>query len=230
MQPRAPLSLPAIAATVLCGTVALFGSGEGQAQEVEASLADARRDADGFANCVIRGSKRSWAARLDEPFGTPQSILALRKAVEDQQDCVMGGVARMRFPPLLLRGLIYEALYTSDNRGKPEIASFEGVEPILYPFPGEDSIDVAGQYRAMMTLGDCVVRHAPAEAHALLLTRVESSKEKASFPMLMPALRSCVQEGVTLKLNRSTVRAALAEPMYRLTAAARAAQLAKAVN
>jgi hypothetical protein len=217
-----------LAGATLAAVLALSAAGETRAQSEEpAPTSHARKSAADFAKCVIRGEKERWLARLDKPFGSAQSLAALSEAVTHEQSCVNFGVAKLRFPPVLLRGLVFEALYVSDFGRLPTVESFEGAAPISYPFADEQYLEPAIQYRVMMTLGDCVVRHSPAAARAMILTRVETANEKAAIDPLRLALASCIEQGVQLKLTRTTVRAALAEPLYRLTKAPRTAAPAK---
>jgi hypothetical protein len=68
--------------------------------------------------------------------------------------------------------------------------------------------------------GECVVRSAPSQARALLLTIPDSPEEKASFDALRPAFAECLSEGASLRFGRTTLRGTIAINYYRLARAA----------
>ena len=68
--------------------------------------------------------------------------------------------------------------------------------------------------------GECVVRNAPAQARALLLTVPDSPEEKSSFDALQPALAECLPEGSTLRFGKTSLRGTIAINYYRLARAA----------
>ena len=85
------------------------------------------------------------------------------------------------------------------------------------------SYDEERSFAYLSMYGECVVRIAPLQAQALLLTRPDSPEESVRFRSLSPALSSCLPEGATLKFGKVTLRGTIAINYYRLAMAARAA-------
>ncbi|SOB80867.1 hypothetical protein SAMN06297144_1277 [Sphingomonas guangdongensis] len=123
----------------------------------------------------------------------------------------------MRLQPASFRDALYPALYRRAfaRRGAP--AGVAGLSPLDLgrEFDG-DSAQLSTQYRAQRALGDCVARQAPAAAHALLLSVPRSAEERAATIQLTPAIGGCVADGRTVQLNRSDLRAAVGEALYKL--------------
>jgi hypothetical protein len=68
--------------------------------------------------------------------------------------------------------------------------------------------------------GECVVRADPANARALLASKVDSLAESGIFTSLGPALGGCVVAGRKFTLGKSVVRGTIAYNYYRLASAA----------
>lgn len=79
---------------------------------------------------------------------------------------------------------------------------------------------VASNFFYLSHYGECVVRGAPAEAKALVLTVPDSVQEKSAFDSLQPALATCLPEGKTIKFGREALRGTIAINYYRLARAA----------
>jgi hypothetical protein len=71
--------------------------------------------------------------------------------------------------------------------------------------------------------GECIVRFAPSESKALLLTPPDSDGETAAFGRLQPALSNCMPVGRTIRFGRVALRGGIAINYYRLAYAARPA-------
>lgn len=71
----------------------------------------------------------------------------------------------------------------------------------------------------MSAFGECVVRTAPAAAHALLMTEVESDPEPARFKALSPAFGGCMRAGQSLSIDKGVLRGSIAMNYYRLAKA-----------
>ena len=208
-----------IAAAILC-----FAGTPAGAQQMNGTDAHARVSAARFATCLVRHGARSWRAVLKEPVGGEGWMARFQRNLDSvclrdyRAENVQGvTVMSLSFTPLLLRGNMFDALYRIDFGAKPAVASFDAIPALVYPVADGAEETVAQPYLVNMALGDCVARKAPGEARAFLLTEVASAAETAALQALAPAFAACVPAGAELALTRSKARAALAEPLYRLT-------------
>ncbi|MFL6760409.1 hypothetical protein [Sphingomonas sp.] len=74
---------------------------------------------------------------------------------------------------------------------------------------------------ALETFSDCVIRANPVGSQVLLRSKINSDDEMQAIHALIPAMSGCVDRGNQFKLDRETVRGALAFNFYRLAYASR---------
>jgi hypothetical protein len=151
--------------------------------------------------------------------------------------------AQMRFKGDLYRYALADALVRRELASEP-VPNLANVPPISHREPGpaplpvdekgsklsqqryEEALkghDAQVAFNFLARYGDCVVRAAPAQTKALLLTKPDSPEETVQFGGLGPALGNCMPEGHTLRFGRVALRGTLAINYYRLAHAARAA-------
>ncbi|MGN6278132.1 MAG: hypothetical protein ACTHM8_05365 [Sphingomonas sp.] len=180
---------------------------------------DARVTLSKFMRCVMNRHEYKILPLLERPVG------ALREpnwAALADDDCLEVS-GSLKFAPMLMRGEIYNILYRKEFGGTQPVTSFAGAPQINYPFADpvpSDSKD-ANTYKLEMALGDCTARAQPEEARSLVMSDVESSEEQSAVQALVPAISACLPKGQTLNMNKSTIRAFVAESLYRLTVAKR---------
>lgn len=162
---------------------------------------------------------------LDVPFGAdyPDKLakalpsICLNEAIGHTPT----GPSSLRFSPILTRGLLFEALYRQDFGRRPVAPEFDRVPQRSYPIAG---VDKAGQssrrdYQALMRIGDCSARAAPAGVQALLATDAASDDEQRAIADLHDAWLACLPGHRELPFSAEMVRATVAEPFYRLVRA-----------
>jgi hypothetical protein len=86
----------------------------------------------------------------------------------------------MRVNVLLVRGLLYEALYRHDKDKLPKALNIAALPRQTYPVDELAALPtrLIRDYRSLMFMGDCTVRNAPDKVQAVLNTTVESAQEK----------------------------------------------------
>ncbi len=198
--------------------LAVFGAAPAMAQIDQRPLKSPREEAALMGRCLVNASGGYWRRVIDEPFGDRASFDLFEKGIL-ASSCIKQMVNEVRFPPILARGMIYNALYERDFKKAPPIASFEDAPAIVFPVAETAPASVADQYRNSMAIGECVARAMPVETRNFVLSRVGSPEEQAALGPLMPALQQCIPEGMEVTLKISVVRAAVVEPLYRLTQA-----------
>lgn len=174
-----------------------------------------------YSECVIgsrQGQERAIAFLRHVP-NTPEWLAAGNRLV--YPDCLRSpfGQARMRVSPLTLRPAMFAALYRR-RFGKTVPASLAGEPPLTLSrlFDGPPDA-VPKQNIAQLAFGSCVARADTAAAHRLLVARPWTSAEDAALPAVTEAMRGCLTDSQTLRLNRSTARGVIAEALYDLSSA-----------
>jgi len=119
------------------------------------------------------------------------------------------GVAVMT-PPDVLRGIMAEAVL--EKTGKAEA---------LQPAPAQtgtayrrDWFAITGRDPTVDEMAVCTAEQNPAAIRTLLETKPETPEELAAVKDLGATLGPCLPQGATLKANRQSLRAALAEALF----------------
>lgn len=115
-------------------------------------------------------------------------------------------------PPLAYQ--MPEPLRTTDSKGKP--LSAEKLESQRKAIASKLNWIAIGQF------GECVARANPGAVPALVRTEPGSDAEVAALKAFGPQLPACLPKGVTIELDRSSLRNSLAVAYYRLGTAPRA--------
>jgi hypothetical protein len=198
----------------------------------------------GYADCVV---KRQPAKASEAVLSTVDNDALLKNyQMLIIGDCLVQQThasSQMRFKGDLYRYALAEALFKRELAAQPA-PDLSAAPKLEHPDPGPEPqpIDAKGrklskrkyeealqQYRQQVTFaflasyGECVVRQAPAQARALLLTKPDSSEETGRFGQLHPVLAACMPEGHTISFGRVALRGSIAINYYRLAHGARAA-------
>ena len=113
--------------------------------------------------------------------------------------------------------MIAEALYEADFSAVPNPVEPVAVEPLAWA----RAHDTAPQLAPVYELGGCVVAANPGRVHQLLASEPFSAEERQQLHALSPLLAPCLNSGSSVETNRETLRAVLAESLYRWAAAQR---------
>ena len=212
------------------------------------STKDTRALVHGYAQCVV-GKRQAKASEAllrnidnatfmrDYPSLIIGDCLVVQKGI--RSDVRIGNV-KMSFEGDLYRYALADALVRKELAAVPA-PDFSTVAKLDHRLPGPAPQRVSAKgkplsqskYDALVkdyeenyafsylsVYGECVVRNAPAEARALLLTVPDSPEEKPSFDALQPALAECLPAGSTLRFGRTSLRGTIAINYYRLARAA----------
>lgn len=191
-----------------------------------AEISGARNDEDrarqtmyAYAECVFRLSRKG----VEKYLGTFPGSDAGRKIITRlaTSDCL--GSGELRFNDLLFRGGIYDLLYKTDFREAGPL-SFADTPPVDYS-TGEDRASNSTSLHdvAFREIADCTVRSGPAEARALVMTKVTTKAENKAFSAVVPHMSGCLNQNVTFKFSRAIFRGVISEALYRLSAASKVA-------
>lgn len=177
---------------------------------------DALRTAHRLAECLYfkRGSDVIGALTALSPADQKRHQRALSQSVECRNATLVDsprleGVA-IQAPADVLRGMMAEAVL--EQTGKDEL---------LQPLPAaaeaayqRDWFAITGRDRTVDEMAVCTAEQNPAAIRDLLATKPESPEELAAVKAAGATLGPCLPQGATLKANRQSLRAALAEALF----------------
>lgn len=167
-----------------------------------------------YGRCVLKYSPRAAEAWL---LITPGSEAASKKGRDlAVEDCLVSG--EVRFSLSLFRGALYAARYQDRYRSILPGNLSKGPEPALW------SVDLADAQQvtelALVQVGVCVARSSSEAAHMLTLSVAGTRAETDAIASLTPMLAACLPGGREFHFSKDVMRAAVAEGIYRLRAAA----------
>lgn len=168
-----------------------------------------------FGRCTLdrRTSQVERALRL--PVGREASA-ALGRAASDE--CLDTG--EMRFQPVLLRGALFIEMWKRRALAKAKGVSWGfDLDPIVVPVIPPEATKDQKLHWGLMTYASCVVQTDRAAASEAVTQRAGEPKEMAAYQRLSPALSGCLAEGETLSFSKAILGGALAEVLYRTSAA-----------
>jgi hypothetical protein len=175
-----------------------------------------------FSRCAVRQERQAVVDFLFDPFGTNDPTKLAKALPSACLDIAIGhpvfGPSKLNTSALLMRGLLFEALYAHDFRKVSPHLQFDGIAPLHYDVAG---VDAAGQpmrrdYRALMKIGDCAARKAPEKVRALLGSTATSAAENGAIADLHDVWIDCLPGHRELPFSVEMMRATLSEPFYRL--------------
>lgn len=164
-----------------------------------------------FAGCLIKYDRRAAMSFLTVFPGTPEfrdRAVRLAKPI-----CLKGGA--LKFNEQHLRGSLFVQLYAEKfGQSAPPLRA----EPINYvtDIAGQDTAK-ASAYVASRQFVECVARAAPTESRDVVMARIGSSQDDASFKAITPFLGPCLLAGAEVKLSRPALSGLMAEVLYRLS-------------
>jgi hypothetical protein len=177
-----------------------------------------------FGQCIYKRRTGSVENFLALSMDAPDFDKQQRYLFDNVGDsCLEGYEATVRFSDNVLRGSLFEAAYRSKFAGSapanfgPEIRT-GFTETYSQPYSS-----AARRHIALEGLGECVVRADPAGARALVLSTPETASEAKAITVVKGSLSGCLASGQKAELSQPSLRAMLAEALYRLSMAAIAA-------
>lgn len=197
-----------------------------------------------YAKCVVAREPRKASEALLANVDNATLLQKYRSLIIG--DCLVRQThaeSRMSFGGDLYRYALADALFSRELAAKP-LPDLANVPPLDQRDPGPEPqpFDAKGRklsqrrydevlkqhhqavaFAFLGKYGECVVRLAPAESKALLLTVPDSAEETVRFNALRPALGTCMPEGHTIAFGRVALRGSVAINYYRLAHAAHTA-------
>jgi len=165
-----------------------------------------------YADCVA--SQRADRSRVLAlaPFGSDEQAKAAEGVTRSVDDpCIQGGFDNVRLSvrPDMLAGAVARALVIRDYPDLPAV-----VDPAAVDAEAERAR--AAQLSVAERFGRCIVWNDAAGVQALLRADPLTSAERAAIDGLKQDMGMCLQEGSTLRLDRTFVRNVTAVAAYRL--------------
>lgn len=171
-----------------------------------------------FLRCEVKSAKGRAAALAftrevaGSPSTYPQRLI--------KSSCAPRG-SRMAMNPEMVRMSLFSALYARDFAGGEPMVARIAADDIAKEFDGPPSESTL----ALRRFGDCAVTKDVADSRALVLSKLYSDDEQRAINALRPALGQCVAEGQALRFSRTIIRGAIAEALYKMSAAPAAAKV-----
>ena len=164
------------------------------------------------AACVVG---RDAAAATEMLATAPYSREEREKAtslLRSAQRCI-----RMRDPILtssvMLRGAIAEALYETQFTSPP--AARAPAVPVSPNRLDASAPETAARIASAMALADCTAGTQPETVRAMLATEAGSAEELAALRGMGSLFSGCLAQGSSMDADRGTLRALLADSLYR---------------
>lgn len=177
--------------------------------EETASQRETSRIVHAFARCVVNGNPTLTASIVEtSPYPVGEER-AYRTALFARAQRLMSRCLRaemMRSPESVIVGAFAEQLYRRRFRTLPPLGP---ANLSTATDPDDISLRVTLQFAA------CLIDRSDAEVDALLRSEVGSDRENAALGALSDSFVGCLDAGNSLRLNRLTLRTALADQLYR---------------
>lgn len=177
--------------------------------EETASQRETSRIVHAFARCVVNGDPALIASIVEtSPYPVGEER-AYRTALFARAQRLMSRclrAERMRSPESVIVGAFAEQLY---RRRFPALPPLGPANLSPATDPGDMSLHVTLQFAT------CLIGRSAAEVDALLRSDAGSDRENAALGALSGSFAGCLDAGSSLRLNRLTLRTALADQLYR---------------
>ena len=182
----------------------------------------ARKAAHDFGTCVVKGNregaKKALSVSVDDPtFRDRLTSVATNRCLAD---------GTLIFPPPLLRGSLFEALYRSEF-GRDFAADLSKAPAFDYASGYKRPLsDAAMNSIALAMVADCAARSDPAAARLVVESVPNSSDENLAIGLIANRIGACIPKGQEFRFSRDIIRAATAEAVYRLSEQSRSVETA----
>jgi hypothetical protein len=178
--------------------VALLAAASEQPEPVNVPDPEAIRTMHEFSACVVREQTAEARATLVMDFRTRAYQRRLQHLARSTDTCFRRG--RLGMSGVNFAGSLAEQLYLRDYRGADAVALVSAAAP-------EDRSRTEA-------LANCVVRHSPAAARAVLDTAVTTAEEANALDALRPAIAACLQGADEAQFNRPGLRSLVALALF----------------
>lgn len=215
---------------LLCALLAMHGAASAGPSKEE--IADAVRH---LADCYVR----TEGGKIEKALTADLKTMAFEKWSDGHNaNCTLDVVKKKEVWPTLegeaLRNAVAESLFRRKYQNH-SLADLSLVAPLGHEFgtyefrygrrATKKEIEVWTQQRRaaiyFSSLGECIVRAAPADVQRTLQTEPGTKEEAQSLAALHAPISACVDQSQTVKLDTSSLRGALALNYIRLAAAPR---------
>ncbi len=167
------------------------------------------------ARCIVSRARSASENLMAAVPGTRAEARTLWGPIASRLDqCAGMGVYVSN---MVLRGALAEALYESAFSSSSQAAPTATVEPMQWSAENGSAATLAPLYE----LGRCVVAGNAGLVRRLLETEPFSQGERDTLRELRARLDPCLDAGRTYTINRESLRAVLAESLYRWASAQR---------
>lgn len=158
--------------------------------------------------CLIGRDAAAGNALLATGPYSPEERQEAVRALRAADRCVRGR-GSLATSPLVLRGALAETLYETQFAQPPAARTPPAAAA---PFrPAASRQDMV----ATFALADCTAARQPDLVRALIATDPETEGEGTALQALNPVFGQCVTPGTSLNVDRGSIRAILAESLYR---------------
>lgn len=175
-----------------------------------------------YAQCLATQRPTQADAYLVTVPGSPQELSAF-DALVPVGDTVCAGMApaaaggAAAIPVMFLRGALAEARYLARHGGGAPATIADAA-----PFATDDAASRARlaaaadpAFELTRMFGDCVVDAYPMYVDRFIRAEAGSATEREAISSIQPALGSCLYANQTVQFTRETLRAPLADALYR---------------
>jgi hypothetical protein len=201
--------------------------GPKEAQIVQSGPDAARTVMQALGQCVYARRPEKAERYLAIPTDTREYDILGRQMIDSLGDRCLGGDGELQFSNGLFRGALFEAAYRKKFTTKPA-GSFEGTADIGWFANYEKPLSDAGKRHIIVQdLAECVVRGNPSLARALIFSGTGSANEDRLVKELSKLLGPCLVSGQKAEVSKPSLRAFLAEALYRLSVAREASAARK---
>lgn len=171
--------------------------------------AQARDSMNRYAECIVRTHASAVREALSE---TSEAAVTTALARLADRDCLLTGELQMGTS--LFRGALYRALYLRDF----------GADADLPP----TDFALESSPNPLLEFGNCVAVLDPAQTRAFVVARPATSAETDAVTKLAASFGRCMAPGNQAQFSKTVLQGALAEALYKRSAAAAArAELAE---
>jgi hypothetical protein len=203
-----------------------FGGGSrlrpNDAQIVQSGVTAARKVMQVFGQCVYDRRPAKAEHFMALPMDTREYDKLETQMTDELGDSCLSGDGTLQYSSGLFRGALFEAAYRKKFGAHP-ITSFDSTKNMsLATAYAKPWSDVGKRHIIVQDLAECVVRGNPAEVHTLMLTSTSSPKENGMVTELSTKLGPCLLSGQKAEISKPSLRAFLAEAIYRLSVASAA--------
>lgn len=171
-----------------------------------------------FGQCLYARRASSAERFMMLPVDSAEYEKLQRTLFDTMGDSCIEGDGTLSFSDSLLRGALFEAAYRKKFGGSNAPMRFDPTlktdmaEAYTQPYS-----DVARRQIVLQDFAECVALTEPVEVRAMVMSSPESSREETAFANLSSKFGPCLTTGQKAAFSKPSLRAILAEALYRLS-------------